>query len=64
MNPKKQIMKYLNSPSCDHPPDETCAVCEKVQRIQDGMSAGTCHPFYNPMRSATSMPRDIPSKIW
>jgi hypothetical protein len=47
MNPKKQIMKFLNNSLCDHPPGETCDVCEKVQRIQDGMSTGTATLFIN-----------------
>jgi hypothetical protein len=45
MNPKKRIMKFLNHPSCDHPPDETCEVREKVQSIQGGMSAGAATLF-------------------
>jgi hypothetical protein len=45
MNPKKRIMKFLNAPSCEHPPDETCEICAKVQSIQDGMSAGTATLF-------------------
>lgn len=41
MNPKKQILEYLTSPSCRHPASETCEECNQVRRIMDGMSAGT-----------------------
>lgn len=47
MNPKKQIMKFLSNPSCDHPPDESCDICEKVRHIQGGMSAGTAVLYIN-----------------
>ena len=47
MNPKKQIMKFLNNPSCDHPPDESCDICEKVRHIQNGMSTGTAVLYIN-----------------
>lgn len=47
MNTKKQIMKFLSNPSCDHPPDESCDICEKVRHIQEGMSASTAVLYIN-----------------
>lgn len=41
MNPKKQIMAFLNNPQCRHPDDQTCDECQRVQHIIDGMSMGT-----------------------
>ena len=41
MNPKKQIMAFLNTPQCRHPGGETCEACDRIEYIRDGMSQGT-----------------------
>jgi len=41
MNPKKIIMAHLNNPPCRHPAGATCAACNKIRLLLDGMSAGT-----------------------
>lgn len=40
MNPKKQIMKFLQEVSSGHSA-EACDVSDRVRRIQEGMSTGT-----------------------
>jgi len=41
MNPKKQIMKFLQEVSSGHSTDAARDVGDKVRRIQEGMSTGT-----------------------